>query len=128
MAGNTRPLEDLVVEQIRYMANLNGAITPEAQKQIDAAEESAKEFKNPDLKPGMSVHLLQTTLPASYVLDLRSYDPAKAAAALTIPIYVLQGGRDYQVRLADFEGWKKALGNKPNASFKLYPELNHPFI
>lgn len=128
MAGNTRPLEDLVVEQIRHIAKLNGAITTAAQTRIDAAEESAREFKNPELKPGMSVHLLQTTLPASYVLDLRNYDPAETAAALTIPIYVLQGGRDYQVGLADFEGWEKALGDKPNVSFKLYPELNHPFI
>jgi hypothetical protein len=128
MAGNTRPLEDLVVDQVRYQARLKGEITPEAQKQIDAAENSAKEFRNSDLKPGMTVDLLGSKLPASYVLDLRSYHPAETAAALKIPIYILQGGRDYQVRPADFEGWRKALGLKTTVRFKLYPDLNHLFV
>jgi dienelactone hydrolase len=128
MAGNTRPLEDLVVEQVRYEARLKGEVTPEAQKQIDAAEASAKEFRNPDLKPGMAVDLLGSKLPASYVLDLRNYHPAETAATLKIPIYILQGGRDYQVRPADFEGWRKALGLKLTVRLKLYPELNHLFV
>jgi uncharacterized protein len=128
MAGNTRPIEDLVVEQVRYEADQQGPITPEAQKTIDAAEQSAKEFRNPDLKPGMTVHLLGVEIPASYVLDLRNYHPADLAATLKIPILVMQGGRDYQVRPADFDGWKKALANKPNATFKPYPDLNHLFM
>ncbi len=128
MAGNTRPLEDLVVAQIQYQAKLAGAITPESQKIIDDANESAKEFRNPDLKPGMTVHMLGAALPASYVLDLRSYNPAKMAATLAIPVYVLQGERDYQVGMADFAGWKQALADKPNAQFKTYPSLNHLFI
>jgi uncharacterized protein len=127
MAGNTRPLEDLVVEQVRYVASLNGAVTPEGQKGIDKAEESAREFRNLDLKPGMTVDLLGAKLPATYVLDLRSYHPRDVAATLTIPIFVLQGGRDYQVRAADFDGWKKALAAKPNVMLKLYPDLNHLF-
>jgi dienelactone hydrolase len=128
MAGNTRPLEDLVVEQVRYEADLQGPITPEAQKAIDAAELSAREFRDPNLKPGMTGHLFGAELPASYVLDLRNYHPAEVAATLKIPILILQGGRDYQVRIADFDGWKKALSSKSTVSFKLYPDLNHLFI
>jgi hypothetical protein len=128
MAGNTRPLEDLVVEQVRYEADLQGPITPEAQKAIDAAEQSAREFRDPNLKPGMTVHLLGAELPASYVLDLRNYHPADLAATLKIPILILQGQRDYQVRMADFDGWKKTLASKSTATFKLYPDLNHLFI
>ena len=41
---------------------------------------------------------------------------------------VLQGGRDYQVTLADFEGWKRAVGACPYATLKLYAPLNHLFI
>lgn len=128
MAGNTRPLEDLVVEQVRYLVSLNGQVTPAGEEQIAAAEKSAQEFRNPDLKPGMTVNLLGAILPASYVLDLRSYKPGETAAALKIPILVLQGERDYQVRVADFEGWKKALAGRTNAAFKLYPALNHHFM
>lgn len=128
MAGNTRPIEDLVVEQVRYEATLNGPVTPEGQKMIERAEDTAKQLRNPELKPGMTVDLFGAQLPASYILDLHSYRPAETAAALKIPIYILQGGRDYQVTSPDFEGWKKALGAKPNVSFKLYPDLNHLFM
>jgi len=128
LAGNTRPIEDLVVEQVRYEADLQGTITPEMQKTIDAAEQSAKEIRNPDLKSGMTVNLLGASIPASYVLDLRNYHPAEVAASLKIPMLVLQGGRDYQVRTADFNGWKKSLDSKSNVSFKLYPDLNHLFM
>lgn len=127
MAGNTRPLEDLIVEQMRYLVSINSP-TPEGEKQIAAAEKAAKELRNPDLKPGMTVDVMGAKLPASYVLDLRSYKPGETAAALKIPMLVLQGERDYQVRLADFEGWKKALAGHPNVVFKLYPALNHLFM
>ncbi len=128
MAGNTRPLEDLIVDQVRYEATLSGPVTPEGQKAIDAAEETAKQLRNPDLKPGTTLDFLGSKIPASYLLDLRGYHPAETAAALKIPIYILQGARDYQVTSPDFDGWKKALGTKPNVSFKLYPDLNHLFM
>lgn len=128
MAGNTRPVEDLVVEQIRYGISLSGKVTPEGQKQIEAVEKEMNEWRNPDLKPGMTVHLLGSPVPASYVLDLRGYKPGETAAMLKIPILVLQGGRDIQVRTADFEGWKKALSGHANATFKLYTALNHLFM
>ena len=76
----------------------------------------------------MSVAMLGTSLPASYVLDLRAYDPRKAAARLALPMLVLQGERDYQVGAADFAGWKQALDRRRDATLKLYPLLNHLFM
>ena len=44
-------------------------------------------------------------------------------------IFVLQGGRDYQVTTAgDYPAWQNALGEKSNATLKLYPKLFHLFI
>jgi hypothetical protein len=65
---------------------------------------------------------------AGYWLDLRKHAPGPIAAALRIPILVLQGQRDYQVRLADFEGWKRSLAKRRDARLKLYPALNHLFV
>jgi hypothetical protein len=46
-----------------------------------------------------------------------------------MPILVLQGERDYQVlQTDDFEGWKTALNHQTNATFKIFPKLNHLFI
>jgi len=128
MAGSTRPMEQLVVEQVRYLATLDGKITPEGQEQIDEVEKLKAAVEDPNLKPGMTVNFLGAPIPASYFLDLRSYHAPELAASLHLPIYVLQGGRDYQVGAADFEGWKKALAAQPTASFKLYPALNHLFM
>jgi dienelactone hydrolase len=128
MAGNTRPLEDLIVEQVKYQASLAGTPTLETDKAIADAEKSAAEIRNVNLAATDTVNTLGNPIPGSYFIDLRAYDPAKTAAGLKIPILVLQGQRDCQVRMADYEGWKRALGNNSLASFHLYPNLYHLFI
>jgi hypothetical protein len=128
LAGNTRPMEDLIVEQVRYLAGLDGNISAAEQKQIQEAEQMAQQIRSPDLTPGTTVRVLGTPIPATYFLDLRNYHPAEVAAKLSIPMLILQGERDYQVRMADFEGWKKALGRRRNVTLKSYPALNHLFI
>ena len=128
LAGNARPIEDLVVEQVRYEASMAGPMTPAIQRAIDSAEASAKAFRDPDLKPGMTVRLLGAPLPASYVLDLRTYHPTEVAAALTTPILVMQGERDYQVTMTDFGLWRTALAGHASATIKSYAGLNHYFI
>ena len=51
------------------------------------------------------------------------------AKSLGMRIFVLQGGRDYQVTTeGDFPAWQKALGGKNNAMLKLYPKIFHLFI
>jgi len=128
MAGTTRPLEKVVVEQLKYIASLNGPITPESQKQIDAAEQMAKEVESPNLAASATIDLLGSKIPGSYFLDLRDYHPAEVAAQLKIPMLILRGERDYQVTMEDFDGWKKALAGNPRVAFKLYPGLFHLFM
>ncbi|HEV3276601.1 MAG TPA: DUF3887 domain-containing protein [Terriglobia bacterium] len=128
MAGNTRPLGDLIVEQVKYQVGLAGPPTPEGEKAIADAEKTEAAMRDPHLTADQTVTMLGVPIPGSYVLDLRSYDPAQTAAGLKIPILVMQGARDCQVRIADFEGWKRALAGDPLASFRLYPNLYHLFI
>jgi uncharacterized protein len=128
LAGSTRPMEELAVEQVRYAAGFNGKVTPQGQEAIEQVEKEEAVIRSPDLKPGTTVKFLGIPIPSSYFLDLRDYHPGEMAATLHRPILVLQGERDIQVRLADFDGWKKALGSQPSASFKTYPALNHRFM
>jgi dienelactone hydrolase len=67
-------------------------------------------------------------VPRSYWLDLNSYDPKTEVRNLHCRILVLQGARDYQVTAPDYEGWRSALAGHANATFHLYPNLNHLFI
>jgi dienelactone hydrolase len=127
MAGAVRSLQQALVEQSRYLALADGTISPEEQKQIDqfaALEAKVRTMQATD--PPVTVAAMSA--PASYLVDLRGYDPPTAARPLKLPMMILHGGRDYQVTLADFERWKEALGSRKDVTFKLYPPLNHLFI
>jgi alpha-beta hydrolase superfamily lysophospholipase len=127
MAGAVRSLEQSLVEQTRYLAQADGTISPDEQKQIDQYEQLAARVKTlapndpPPAVPGISV-------PTSYWIDLRGFDPPTAARAVKLPMLIVQGGRDYQVTSADFEKWKAALAERRDVTLKLYPSLNHLFI
>jgi len=127
MAGTTRPLGQVVVEQIKYLSTLNGPVGDGAKKQIEAAAKFDQDYNSPTLKLGDTVTMLGVPVPAAYVLDLRSYDPAATAARLKIPILVIQGESDYQVTMKDFAGWQKTLGGRSNVTMKTYPGLCHLF-
>jgi dienelactone hydrolase len=128
LAGTARPLEDVIIDQLRYIASLPGPAGEAVKKQVQAAEQAKAQIESPALKPDSTVELLGTRIPGSYFLDLRNYHPAELAAQLKIPILVLQGGRDYQVTSADYDLWKAALAKDPRATLKFYPGLTHLFM
>ena len=113
MAGNVRPLEELIVDQTEYIASLEDNLTAEDQTRL------AEIRKNPFA--GMNV-------PAPYLVDLKGYRPNVEAKSLNIPMLILQGERDYQVTMKDFDLWKSELQARRNVRFRTYPRLNHLFI
>jgi dienelactone hydrolase len=121
MAGAARPIEDLILEQVSYIAAADGTVTDDEQKQIESLRGEVAKVKA--LKPGDTGTALGA--PASYWLDLRGYNPPEAAKTLKQPLLILQGERDYQVTPDNLAAWKKAV---PSATFKTYPKLNHLFI
>ena len=126
IAAPTRPLEDLVIDQYTYLFSLNGGPTLAQTGSLEAMKAQGAKVKDPTLAPSTSRFDLPLNIPAAYWLDLRGYQPAELAKTLSMPLMVLQGGRDYQVSATkDFPGWQNALGGKPNDTLKLYPALNH---
>ncbi len=47
LAGTARPLENVVVDQVKYIASLTPEQTPENQKQIEKAEAIAAQVESP---------------------------------------------------------------------------------
>jgi dienelactone hydrolase len=128
LAGFTRSMEDSFLEQATYIANLDGEISEKEQTALDTLAEQARRVKDPQLSADVPPSDLPLNIPAVYWLDLRGYVPAEAAKSLTQPMLILQGGRDYQVTIADFDIWKTALSPRSNVQFKFYADLNHLFI
>jgi dienelactone hydrolase len=124
MAGNTRPLATLIVEQAEYLASLDPS-NEAARRQAEKLKEAAQQIRA--VEEGKSDARSVMGMPASYIRDLKGYDPAAEMRKLKVPALFLQGERDYQVRMADFERWKQALEGRTDVSFKSYPKLNHLF-
>lgn len=127
MAGNARPFEDLILEQVNYILSENG-LTDFEKEEIEKTKEQVELAKSPTLSEGTPSNMLPLNIPANYWLDLRNYDPVKTAKKLKLPILILQGERDYQVTMTDFNIWKESLSNKKKVNLKSYPELNHLFM
>ncbi|MBP2242268.1 dienelactone hydrolase [Cytobacillus eiseniae] len=74
-------------------------------------------------------------IPASFQMqnaywwfDLRDYVPTELAKKQDIPTLLLQGAKDLQVPVSEFETWKTALNNRDNVDYKLYPNMFHTLV
>jgi uncharacterized protein len=103
LAANVRPLDDVLADQLQWM----GVTGTELEK--------------------AKANILEA-LPASYKNDLNSYNPAEESKSLSVPMLILQGERDYQVTMKDFNLWKAALAGRWNATLRSFPALNHLFM
>jgi uncharacterized protein len=125
LAANARPVEVMALEQNEYVASLNGNPSPETQKRL--ADLRAEVAKVRNLDPRKSNPPVLMGLPLAYLIDLRGYDPL-VVKNLKLPALFLQGQRDFQVTMKDFELWKSAMAGRSDATFHTYPALNHLFI
>lgn len=126
LAAPTRHLEDLVVEQMRYIAeNQPQGDKATMDKQIGMMDKARTEILG--LGPADSAKII-LGVPGSYWLDLAKYNVVAVAKQVKAPMFILQGERDYQVTMTDFNSWKKELAGSKNVTLKSYTKLNHLFI
>lgn len=124
LAGATRHLEDMILEQNNYFAMLDGAISKDEQAGLDQLKQLVAKIKSLKESDRSSTDFYYGA-PASYYLDLKNYNPPQEAKSLKQPFLILQGERDYQVTMTDFQNWKNALGKNKSVTFKTYAKLNH---
>lgn len=126
MAGNARPLQDLVLEQYQYL----NSVYPDSPftEEIRKAEAAVKYLNSPEFSEDSPAGKLPLGQSAAYWLSLMEYNQLETAVQLKLPLLILQGARDYQVTMTDFKLWKERLGDRPNVKFIAYPKLNHLFL
>ncbi|MBK7048284.1 MAG: alpha/beta fold hydrolase [bacterium] len=120
LAGATRPLPEVVLEQVRYIAAVDDTLTMDEVIENERMAESVKRYREAPAGTGTFMGL-----PAGYLADLEAHDAPAEAAALDIPVLVLQGARDYQVTMEDFRRWQAALRPGPRTCYKVYGDLDH---
>ncbi|MFJ3087786.1 alpha/beta hydrolase family protein [Streptomyces sp. NPDC086838] len=127
LAADTQPMHEAAVRVARHLARL--APGPAADAMVATLARQAAAVADPGLTPDAPPESLPLGFSASYWLDLRGYEPAATAAGLERPMLILQGGRDYQVTVADdLPGWRRALAGRPEVSIRVHEHLDHLFF
>ena len=124
LEANSSPLTTLILDQVEYLA-ANGSLGPDSGNQLAAVRAQVALAESADLSPSTPASGLPLGVPASYWLDLRTYDPLAISHDLAIPMFFSQGGRDYQVPPDELAAWRKALVGRNDVAFREYPGLNH---
>lgn len=124
LAGNARPLEDLLLEQFNYIFGLD-SIDISEKKEIAELVNQIKIVKDPKLIKTAKTAELPLGLTSHYWQSLNKYNQVQVAKKLKQPILIIQGERDYQVTMTDFNLWKQNLSDNPKNKFISYLSLNH---
>ncbi len=122
LAAATRPFSVILNEQLAYINEQNptAADNPEMayfQILLDQFAQVAAGASYAEAFGDFAV----------YMLSLESLDPVAEARDIAAPLLILQGERDYQVTMEDFEGWQDAYSDDERVTLHSYPLLNHMF-
>ncbi|MDR0267245.1 alpha/beta fold hydrolase [Paenibacillus sp.] len=130
MGGSPRKLEEIIMDQNDEVLNsLNRFLKMIARKQIAALSSKFENIYNLSDEVAKSTKVLRKYARAYYFKEMDEHPSTQYLKALDKPVFILQGDQDFQVSVdKDFDGYKRLLGDKPNVTFKLYPNLNHLFM
>jgi dienelactone hydrolase len=130
LAGSNRPIREMIIDQVNYLVENTPNLSDADKKQVEEIKAAVERLKDEkELAKKLSTEQILGA-PVSYWLSLFEYEKTatKTASNLKMPMLILQGERDYQVTMKDFDVWKDALKGRKNVAFKSYPTLNHLFI
>lgn len=126
MAAPARSLPVILLDQINHLLKTDSSdfkthfIANTLKYQVGVLESDSFNIKTKSI-------MLPFGQPAKYWLSLKNFDQLKTAREIQKPLLILQGEKDYQVTVTDFNLWQNSL-DKSKATFKLYPKLNHLFF
>lgn len=129
LAANARPIQELLIEQMDYLYPDSTVMDAKNYHEKKRIQHQAKYAQKKKLDPKTPADSLPFGVSATYWNFLNQYDQVKTFGKLALPALILQGERDYQVTMKDFQLWQNAgLKRKASTTFHSYPKLNHLFI
>lgn len=123
LAASARPLDEMVLEETAFQSKLAGLT--EEPPQIKKLREDLGKMRTGELADTELI----AGLPVSYWREYRSLHELDALKKLTVPVLVLQAGKDLQVHQSDYETLMQALAGKPPEMQEgnVFLDLNHLF-
>ena len=118
LSGAGRKLSDVIREQLR--ANpANAPLLDPAMSALDSLEKG-QHVDVTSMHPALQ--RLFAPQVQDFLIDMFRQDPPKLAAALKVPLLIVQGERDLQVSVADARALASA---QPKATLLLLPKMTH---
>jgi hypothetical protein len=129
MSAMGRPFSAVLSSQLRYLAELGrneGRLGPEDEARSDKVLAALDSLRVGILPPERRI----LGMTAAYIEDIDRRDAPAAAAALGVPILILQGERDYQVTVEDARLLEERFREEgvKDVEARIFPGLGHLFI
>lgn len=130
MGGSPRKFEEIIMDQNNeVLDSLNKVLKMIARKQIAALSAKFSTIYNLSDEEAKATAVLGKHVRAYYLKEMGEHPSANYLEGLNKPVFILQGEKDFHVSVEkDFNGYKEIVGERPNVTFKLYPDLNHAFM
>jgi dienelactone hydrolase len=130
MAGSPRKLEEIIMDQNDdVLHSLNRLLRIIAKKQIAKLSSKFHEIYNLTDEESKSTSVMGKYVRSYYFKEMGEHPAVNYLLESHKPLLILQGDKDFQVSVEkDFNRYKSLLGERPNVTFKLYPNLNHLFM
>jgi pimeloyl-ACP methyl ester carboxylesterase len=97
---------------------------PDSAENLIALDQKLRGVMHDSFPAGTLADQLPGGLSLAYWKEIKNYSPAYTAASLKMPVFVMQGTRDYEVNIEDLDRWSIAMRKKTNKKIKSYP-VNH---
>ena len=126
LAPPARSPEEIATTQTEFQMRLQGR----PQTEIDSVIASVVKVFSA-LRVGREISYENFLgYPTAYWHEFLRREPLLALSETNVPILILQGLRDFQVTMDDFDLWLKVLSSRPAGVFiqKIYPTLDHTFV
>ena len=127
LAAPARSLLEIIPEQLDYIASLSTKKDEKAEEQATAIKWQVNNALKPNLTLSSKMILPFGARPKYWLFD-RNYKVLEVAKTITLPILLVQGGRDYNVTKKDYDLWIEAMKGKSNFKSVYFEDLDHLFF
>ncbi|HEX9916195.1 MAG TPA: alpha/beta hydrolase [candidate division Zixibacteria bacterium] len=125
LAPSARPADSLILEQIEFQAKVAGpSASQEATKQLEELKKGFAQIRNKTFPENQMLFFTS----GKYWYYWLSYSAADTIKKIDCPLLLLQGEKDCQVSMKDFEIWNGVLKGRGNSTLKSFANLNHLFM